>query len=177
MGHQRGNSRFPRTSGVRRRVSWGTGPSGTVTIAAASVNLFGSGAQFATDDLTLVRTRGVLSIAMDSAGSNGDGFDELAFGMAVVSENAAGIGVTAVPDPLADIAWDGWVVHWTGPVWGPTTALLEGGVSNFQVEINSKGMRKTHQSDVLVALLSAGTEVGVASITAKLMSRVLVKLP
>ncbi len=98
--------------------------------------------------------------------------------MGIVSENAAGIGITAIPTPLIDIAWDGWMVHEQGQLMAQSTALSEGGGTQSQrVKIDSKAMRKFRATDTLVAVLQV-TETGDGtSMNASLKSRMLVKLP
>jgi hypothetical protein len=61
--------------------------------------------------LTLVRTHGVFSAWFEVSTGTFDGFDGVAFGLCIVSENAFNAGVAAVPTPIADEAWDGWIVH------------------------------------------------------------------
>ena len=168
----RGQSNAP-----RRRSTWSQGPNGASgTIAVDSSTIFPVGAISILNDLTLVRTRGLLSLQLLTATAAESGF-RWAFGMCNVTENAAGIGVTAVPDPLVDVAWDGWFVYETGhlissdasPVTDPsplTTAL---------VPIDSKAMRKTHQTDVIVAVIGV-VEIGTATMVGFLASRILDKL-
>ncbi len=169
-------SNFRRTS-VRRRVTWSSGPNGQIgPISGNSNNVFPNGAQALVDDLTVVRTRGRLLIQLITADAVGSGF-RWAFGMTNVSENAAGIGVTALPDPIADIAWDGWFVYETGfVVASDATPIVDRFVGEQQlIEIDSKAMRKTHATDFLVALFGV-TEVGTSTVRAALSCRVLDKL-
>ena len=177
MSHAR--LRFPRIhgSGSRRKVSWTIGPEGQLAvITGSSVSIFPIGSQTVADDLTVVRTRGQLVLQLLTAAAGLDGF-QWAFGMAVVTENAFGIGVTAVPDPLVDIAWDGWFVHETG--WmvsedsGPDPASP---AVTLRLVLDSKAMRKTHQTDVVIAVLGV-TEVGTSTMQASLATRLLFKLP
>ena len=65
------------------------------------------------DNLTVVRTRGSLVLQLNTASAINEGF-QWALGICNVTQNAAGIGVTAVPDPFIDMAWDGWFVHEQG---------------------------------------------------------------
>ena len=174
MAHAR-HSRFQR-NGARRRVSWSLGPSGTTgVLSATGTSIFPVAAQALTDDLTLVRTRGRLLVQLITATASG-GF-QWAFGMCNVTENAAGIGVTAVPDPLDDIAWDGWFVYETGQQISVDASPSEGAEgSQLFIVIDSKAMRKTHDTDVIVAVFAV-TEVGTATMEANLMTRLLDKLP
>ena len=171
-------SRFPRRSAPGRRVSWSPGPSGqTGSISASSSNLFTVAVAATLDDLTLVRTRGELLVAMQIVGGAAQEGFTWAFGMCNVTENAAGIGVTAVPDPQTDVAWDGWFVHEQGSLISQGTAIDESSPTLSQrVPIDSKAMRKTHLTDVIVAVLGV-TEIGAGStMFASLTSRILDKL-
>ena len=178
MARSRG-SRFPRTSGAsRRRVSWQIGPTGSVTgVVTTSVVAFTAGVVAALDDLTLIRTRGELLVYLTVAGgASNEGF-RWAFGMAIASENAFGIGITALMSPLTDLAWDGWFVHEQGSVITPGTTL-DGGISEqVRVKIDSKAMRKLHQTDSIYAVIETSEQGDGASLSAQLMSRMLVKLP
>ena len=178
MARLRG-SPFPRRSGSqRRRVSWSLGPHGTFGgISSSAVVLAPINAQALLDDLTIVRIRGRLLVNLETAAGAGEGF-EWAMAMAIVSENAAGIGVTAVPDPIADIGWDGWILYESGVIFARDASPLdEGGPAGSQlIELDSKAMRKLHLSDVLVAVF-ATTETGTSLMRPVLASRILSKLP
>ena len=172
-------TRFRTRNGQRRRVSWSAGPSGSFGAASASsVLLAPVAAQAVLDDLTVIRVHGhLLLYLVTGGGASAEGFT-WAFGMCNVTENAAGIGVTAVPDPVADIAWDGWFVHEQGILLLPGTTLDPASAAVVQrVTIDSKAMRKTHESDTIVAVLGI-TETGEGSVmNASLETRILDKLP
>ena len=174
MAHAR---RFSsRTNSARRRVSWAGGPGGrSGVISASSVTLFPVASEAALDDLTLVRIRGDFEAALISADAVNSGF-EVAMGIANVSQNAAGIGVTAVPDPLVDIAWDGWIWHETFFLLAVDSSPSPSSyMANLRRVIDNKAMCKTHATDNLVALISV-TEFGTATMFASLACRVLDKL-
>jgi len=176
MARQHGRSRF-QSRGARRRVSWVFGPSGTFgTISTTSAVVSTTGLQLIAEDLTITRTRGELLLYLGSGDAIGSGF-EWAFGMAVVSENAFGIGITAVPQPFDDIGWDGWFVYERGTLEAAGASVAGDEISTqSRVVIDSKAMRKTHATDVVVAVLQVN-ERGTATMRASLVSRVLVKLP
>ena len=174
-----GRSQFRRTSApARRGVAWALGPFGVSSLIATDLSqVFSTAVISVFEDQTIIRIRGELMFVMQSAASSFDGWTRVGFGMCIVSENAAGIGVTAVPAPIADIAWDGWMVHWTGAVIaGATTITNSEGSANFKVPIDSKAMRKLHATDVLIAVLETTGEVGVPVMRAYLNSRTLFKL-
>ena len=179
MANRSNASRFHRPSGARRQVSWGLGPEGTVQLSSAGSAVFPFAGASIEDGLTIVRTRGELNMGLSIATTALDGFNRVAFGMCIVSENAAAVGITAIPTPITDEAWDGWYVYWTGSVFSVVaTAAISNfaGVSNVRMPIDSKAMRKFKRTDVIVGVIETGTEVGTASLTAKLASRTLAKL-
>ncbi len=170
MGHAR-QSRFPRTNALRRRTSWAVGPNGsTSTVSAASTVLFPTFAQANLDGLTLVRTRGDLMFYITGAAIR-DQFT-VGFGICVVNENAANLGVTAIPEPITDQQWDGWLSYWSGMV--AVDDATNGTI--LRIPIDSKGMRKLKNSDGIVAVLQVGGEVGTAVLVAHLETRILLKL-
>ena len=169
---------FQRRSGSgRRRVSWSRGPDGVLSPASTSVTIFPVGAQALTDDLTVTRLRGDLILLLLTAAAAQQGF-RVGFGICNITENAAGVGATAIPGPLTDIAWDGWFVHWTGALKSTdATPSVNGGAGpSVRVPIDSKAMRKTHNTDVVTAVLEV-EEVGTATMHAELNSRLLDILP
>ena len=88
------------------------------------------------------------------------------------------IGAAAVPSPIADIAWDGWLWHHlTTPVLGFSTT--ETGQSPMEAErivIDSKAMRKIKDTDVLMGIFEIGTETGTATMRVAALTRVLDKI-
>ena len=174
--------RFRQRSGVSRRLgSWELGPSGQVAgVVTSSNNVFSVSGQASQDKLTLVRTRGELIVAISTAGGAAlEGF-EWAFGMCVVNENAGGVGVTAIPDPITDIGWDGWFVYETGTVltMGSTREGLGIlGAEFTRIPIDSKAMRKLKISDVIVGVLATTEKGDGSTLMAQLQSRIFVKLP
>ena len=174
MSHSR-RGRFP-SRGVARAVAWSPGPSGiTSSISASGASLFGGTAVADQDDETIVRTRGRLLVQLVSADALSAGF-EWGFGMCVVSQNAAGIGVTAVPSALTDIGWDGWFVHETGDVRATSSMQQADDAWTQLVEIDSKAMRKLHDTDVIVASFDV-LETPAAVMQVSLITRMLAKLP
>ena len=172
-------SSFRRNSGAnRRRVSWSPGPSGTILgISTSSNNVFPTTSQATLDDLTLIRTRGELMVWLDVAGGAvNEGF-AWAFGMCNITENAAGQGIAAMPNPIGDIAWDGWFVYETGTIVTRGTALEDASLLEMaRIPIDSKAMRKTHQTDVIVGVLATTEQGDGATMTAQLRTRLLDKL-
>ena len=100
-----------RSSGSRPNRGWGgTVATTNVNVPAASKVLLGT---VALDnnfiDETFLRSIGGIKISSDQVSTN-----ELqigAFGVALVSETAAALGITAVPDPVTDADDDIWFVY------------------------------------------------------------------
>ena len=178
MARPRSGSRFPRIGGPKRLVSWEDGPEGVTVLSSVSSTVFPIAVAAIVDGLTIIRIRGELNMALDTTGAVLEGFPLLAAGLAIVSENAAGVGVTAIPSPYTDKHWDGWMWHWSGSMYTVTTAPTDAeGCAVARIVIDNKSMRKFKASDTLVGVIEAGSEVGTAQLQAVLNTRLLVKLP
>ena len=161
---------------VRRRTSWDSGPNGILSPASTIVSGFPTGVGPAVDGLTLIRTRASLSLLLLTSSVAQGGF-QWAFGIAIVTAKAFGIGATAIPGPLTEIDWDGWLMHLQGVLKSPTGTIGDMGsarVLNF--ELDSKAMRKFPVETRMVGMFET-VEVGTASMHAELRTRQLVKLP
>ena len=163
----------------RRRTSWVVGPGSSIlTLSGAGATLWNVGAQSLQDGITIVRIRGEVFLEQVTATSVGDGFQAYTLGLCIVNENAFGIGVTAVPAPVTDISWDGWIWHHSGAAIDSleTTEVARGPGSAIRIPIDTKAMRKFKSTDVLIGVVEMGTEVGTANVQLTAASRVLVKL-
>ena len=169
-------SSFRRTSGSkRRRVSWSKGPGGIATIVSASGSqLLSVVSQANLDDLTITRLRGSIEVGLVTASAGGEGYT-WAVGVANVTENAFGIGITAVPTPLTDINWDGWLYHVQGNLISRDATPLDEANLLVHIEVDSKAMRKTHNTDGVIAVAEFA-EVGTATMRLSMVSRILDKL-
>ena len=174
MPHAR-QGRFPQRSSTRRLTAWAAGPR---TAAVQTIAANGSFVATTTSELlvprsTLVRLRGELLLFLVSATAQGDGF-EVGFGVCNISQNAAGIGATAIPQPLTDVGWDGWLAYWRGGIFRAGSGLIDD-ASQMRRVIDSKSMRKAVQTDTLVAVVEVIIQ-GTASLRWSFTSRVLDKL-
>ena len=172
--------RSPRTSsGVRRATAWSSGPRQIpVGLTAAGAQLWAVGSQSTLSGLTLIRVRGEFTAVLDVVTAIGDGFERIAVGMCIVSENAFDAGVTAVPSPITDIGWDGWLYHrLLGQFRGSsTTELGRSPMEAVRIEMDSKAMRKFKQTDVLIGVVELAPETGAATLTFSATTRLLTKL-
>ena len=189
MALRRG-SRFLRTSGARRKNSWGVGPQSNTggapatTITGTTVAAGGVSALAALDGLTLVRTRGSLLVQLVTASNAGDGFHG-AFGIAKANSPALTAGIASLPTPNIEDDWDGWIYHrYFELIAGG--AISEASGSNepgqgavhqaLRVEIDSKAMRKVAIEEGFYMAIDV-IIVGTATMFWTANSRMLFKLP
>jgi len=170
--------RFPARSVVRgpkRQTTWiGPADQGYLAVGAGAKVLIASFDPFAAGlpKPTVVRTRGNVSIRQGT-GIIVDTEIVGAFGLAVVSDQAFTIGITAIPGPFNDSGWDGWFV------WGSFSIAYEAvGTSETllmtdrQFEVDSKAMRKVTENETIVLVAESQ---GVA-LRASMPLRMLMKL-
>ena len=114
------------------------------TIAGAATGLLisiGGTDVTANTPCTVVRTRGLILLGSDQRAATED--FEMIFGMSVVSDQAAAIGVTAVPTPVTDSNSDMFFVY--EPVFGRISVTTDVGVvdpAGVSRYFDSKAMRK-----------------------------------
>ncbi len=156
----------------KRRVGWDTGPQmDSTSLSTATPVIWTTGSIVLVDGVTLVRTRGLITFrtsAVDAVTSGMSG----AWGLAIASENAFGVGLSALMNPFDDSGWDGWLAH---GFWDVGTEVGgEGGTQ--RIEIDSKAMRKLKATDVIYGTVDVASETGtvVTGVTAN--TRMLFKL-
>ena len=171
MAHRRSN--FVRSQ--RRETAWIFQNFTADTVAAGAAVLVSTlnAAALALRPFTIVRTRGMLTVNSDQLAASES--QEIGFGMAVVSDQASAIGVTAVPTPVQDMGSDLFFVY-----EGVVNDLIFGDATGFQSAaqttkyFDSKAMRKVSEDqDVVVVLESPGISLGADVIT---QFRMLLKL-
>jgi len=143
---------------ARRATEWlGREETAVVTLPFGSV-IFDSSlstAEKAKRPFTIVRTRGSLFVGSDQAAAQEHLFGSM--GMSVVSEQAAGIGVTALPLPGTDVQSDLFFVYESFASAMRTATDQSGVLLNF----DSKAMRKVEEGqDVAVVLENASPSAG-----------------
>ncbi len=163
---------FPRKTGggQRHRLTQWVGPAAQAYVAVAN-----GGATLVSsipfeEAVTLVRTRGYVSIipAAFSADVNITG----AVGVGVVTAEAFAAGVASIPEPFSDGDWGGWLL------WRSFAYHFElGSVASFEstpfhFELDSKAMRKISPNEVIVTI--AESQAGAYDIN--MSQRSLVKL-
>ncbi len=159
--------------GTRRATQWLAGaPVGNEVALAAATSVLDQVFAFG-EDATIVRTRGRLWVASDQQVATEDASG--AIGFSVVTDQAAAIGVTAVPKPVADQSSDNWFL------WEPwATKFFFGSAVGFDakgfsvIELDSKAQRKVDDGDNVAVVLQNNSST--AGIVFHLQFRMLVKL-
>jgi len=150
---------------VRETVWLGHTPTAVNLAAASTANLFGSlnAAAIALLPFTVIRSRGILSYGSDQTVAS-ENFSA-ALGIAIVTQQASAIGVTAVPTPMTELDSDQFFVHqiMAGRFQFITGVGFHPQARTF-LEYDSKAMRKVGQDDDLVLTLetsavSAGMDI------------------
>jgi len=160
--------------------TWALGPgdeTGAVTtLTASGVTIFGSGISLTTEDkVTISRIRGFMNFALSSATAAGDGF-LIGAGIALVSADAFGVGATAVPHPIDDANWPGWMWHQLLDL-DVVAAGVDGAniLGNARVPIDSKAQRIMGTNEVMCTILQV-IERTTATVAITGLTRVLLKL-
>jgi len=128
-------------------------PTGAILTAAGGTIFFSlNAAALALRPFTIVRSRFMSLIRSDQAAA--DETQIGAWGIAVVSDEASAVGVTAVPTPITEMASSLWLVHQLVMAHHQAQATFAEPVGVF--ETDSKAMRKVEvgQDVVVVAELS-----------------------
>ncbi len=164
-----------RSGGMRRETLWIPAPAADTTLGAASTAaIIGSfsAAALALRPFTIVRTRGFLHIRSDQTAATENW--GASYGLAVVSDQAVAIGVTAVPTPETDKGSDLWFVYES--IYGQFTlgsqvAFTEVG---YFKDFDSRAMRKVEDGQDLIIAIETPSISGSARVMDTL--RMLIKL-
>jgi len=172
-------SGFHRASGSsRRKTAWGVGPgdSSPVVLTGSGATILGLGTTPTTQlGLTVVRLRGLLGFTMISGTAIGDGFTG-AVGVGVFTASAFAIGVTAMPQPVTEMDWGGWMWHQFIDMRVNAANVFDGVMQGLRVDVDSKAMRKLTSDEFVLGAIIEVTEVGTAQIEVSFDSRVLLKI-
>ncbi len=171
MARLRGS--FP-VRAARRQSSWEEGPGGggVTSRTSSGVAIIGAGLTFLADGDTLVRLRGNLVLRNASGAGATDSFVG-AFAIGITTASAFAIGVTAVPTPLTEQDWDGWIYWVQYSVFG---ADLSAPAAIQRETIDTRAMRKLRQDDVIYGAVE-DVETGAMTMQVTFDSRILRKLP
>ncbi len=164
----------PRRGSLSRKTAWSAVVDNTQFQALAAATSILDTTFTTTLPETIVRVRGRFTAMTDQAAASEQPFG--AFGLAIVSDEAAAAGVGSMPTPYSDADSDLWFVHqyFHCPML-LGTAVGFGGAGVQSLEIDSKAMRKITDDQTLVAVVENAN--GTDGILYALDFRVLSKLP
>ena len=159
MANRIPRSRFPRS--VKRATTWvqaavmaetSIGAASTKVLlqrlTAASIAIIGA-------PTTVVRTRGNLIVRSDQIIATE--IQNGAFGMAVVSEEAAVAGAASIPGPVSEASWDGWFLWFSVQnVFSFTSGVGTDSQGGRLFEFDSKAMRKVEDNESVVVMYESG---------------------
>ena len=159
MARTRGFSRVRPSN--RRQTAWSAGPGGlpSTLLTDNDSQVVGLGAEAQLEGLTLVRIRGSLqAYLVDDFSSTQEGL-HCAFGLVVVTAEAFAVGISAIPKPLTDSFFDGWLYHRFFDLHaGKNIVGTEPNINQLNVvqfEVDSKAMRKTPAATVIAAVVES----------------------
>ncbi len=104
-----------------------------------------------------------------------------ALGLAIVSDEAFAVGVTAIPGPFTDAPWGGWFWHEYFHLRG-VAAQSQGAdiprntTGDMFLKIDSKAQRKLGENQTIVGMIEVGAEQGTAGAVFVADTRMLFKL-
>ncbi len=153
----------PRSAMVKRsdRIPTWVGFTGVATTIVGNASVLigqGNAALLALRPFTIIRTRAIVQVESDQAAASETVIG--AFGAIVVQEEAAGVGITALPRPLTelDAQWFVYQAFINSFLFGDGTGFLE--PSGTTYEVDSKSMRKVGLSETIVTVAESNTGQG-----------------
>ena len=172
---------FLRSPGSRRRTDWSDGPGASdgtnLQLTASGQSGVGVGQTPIGEEVTIIRTRGILSLSLGLATSANDGFWG-ALGIGITTVQAfTDVGITALPIPLDDVFWDGWLYHTFFDIRSSVaSSTANAGVNGMMVlPIDSKASRKLQLNEVVFMVVQV-VETGTAVVNIHAATRMLLKL-
>jgi len=176
MPRSRARVNFSNRPGPVRQTLWGSGvdETGFTAVAANGADLQGTlnASGLALRPFTIIRVRGMLSIVSDQVAASEEIFG--AFGMAVVGDQASVTGITAMPTPITEEFSDQWFLHQHIASAVQLASAASMFASGFQVEFDSKAMRKVEDDFDFATIFENGSATTGLKYLAKL--RFLLKL-
>ncbi len=127
-----------------------------LTVVGGTIIIAPNAALQALRPFTIIRTYSELNIRTDNAAGSENYIG--AYGACVISDQAAAIGVTAMPTPITDAGSDLWYVHQY--MMGANIFTTSGATMNgVRYSVDSRAMRKVNddqQTNHLVEFSAAG---------------------
>ena len=133
-------------------------------IASSAKTGWATGSSLATETAaTIVRIRGYVQVILTVGTSAGDGF-QCAVGLGLIEDTAFSIGITALPGPISDPEWPGWMYHKYFSIrsLGVQDAAINAQSNVLRFEIDSKAMRKEKAGQTFFGMWET-IETGTAS--------------
>jgi len=148
-----------RSRGPRRLTDWVQGPGGTgiTSLSASGSAILGSGTG-PSKAVTIVRTRGILDAFLTQGTASGDGFFG-AVGIGIVATPAFTAGITALPTPITELTWDGWLYHSFISCHLGENVGGNNSAEHQRIEVDSKAMRKLEPGQTVFAAVEV-VEIG-----------------
>ena len=177
MARHRGSRRGGGFAAASRQTRWLDIPwtvSVLSTTSSAVLALTLTAAELALRPFTIVRTRGILHVTSDQFVAAETA--RISLGLAVVSDQAVAIGVTAVPTPETDRASDLWFVYeslGSSFVIASNSGFTE--PTGRLLHWDSKAMRKVEEGQDVAVVLENSALSSNGSIT-EVAGRMLIKL-
>jgi len=120
----------------------------TFTAVGGTILTASNAAFLALRPFTIIRQYYEIQIRSDQAAAIEQ--QNFAYGVAVVSDQAAAIGVTAVPTPNTDSGSDLWMLHQF--IFGQESNLTDRSQPARQMEVESKAMRKVEDGQTILTI-------------------------
>ena len=165
-----------RLGAQRRETLWAPIPivSTNITGGGATLVAVASASEDALRPYTIVRTHLHVTIISDQVAATE--VQIVAVGLAVVTDQASAIGITAIPTPVTDLESDAWYLHqWLQNTYlfADATGFQDGGV--VQMDYDSKAMRRVEDGFDNVLVVEAPSVLSDGFLV-KTMGRQLLKL-
>ena len=156
MAFKRGTRVVSRST--RRLTSWFQFVPADTTLGGASVALVFSlnAAALALRPFTVVRSHFVVKVRSDQAAAIEQ--QNVGFGIAVVSDQAVAIGVTAVPTPITEMGSNLWFQH--ALIFSDESALTDRTRPAVGKDLDSKAMRKVEIGQDIIVVLETSPSIG-----------------
>ena len=161
MAHRGGHT------GMRQRKHWHAFGGAAAAISSDSTVLLDSFTASSAEPFTVLRMIGEVGIGFANQTLVENDAASITIGIGVVSADAAALGATAMPDPLAepDYSWLWWYSTVVRNMSVTTENLFAQGGGFTRKEINSKAMRKVGPREALVAIAQYSDVLGTPNIT------------
>ena len=163
--------------GASRKTLWaGFGGSNTnLAAGAATIINSANAALLLLRPFTIVRTRLVWNVRSDQAAVTEN--YAAAIGLAVVSDQAVAVGVTAVPTPVTDVGSDLFLM-WSAAIsqFNFLSSVGFHPASGVMSEIDSKAMRKVDDDQDIVLVVEDEPTIGTDGVNVAVFGRLFIKL-